>query len=58
MIEPLTNAAVSVGCDGLFVETHEKPEKALSDSASMLPLKRLLPLIKKAARIRDALKSD
>ena len=58
MIEPLTNAAVSVGCDGLFVETHEKPEKALSDSATMLPLKQLLPLLKKAIRIREALKSD
>jgi 2-dehydro-3-deoxyphosphooctonate aldolase (KDO 8-P synthase) len=58
MIEPLTNAAVSVGCDGLFVETHEKPEKALSDSATMLPLNRLLPLLKKAIRIREALKSD
>ncbi len=58
MIEPLTNAAVSVGCDGLFIETHEKPEKALSDSATMLPLKQLLPLLKKAIRIRDALKSE
>jgi len=58
MIEPLTNAAVSVGCDGLFVETHEKPEEALSDSATMLPLDRLLPLLKKAIRIREALKSD
>jgi len=58
MIEPLTNAAVSVGCDGLFIETHEKPEKALSDSATMLPLNRLLPLLKKAIRIREALKSD
>ena len=55
MIEPLTNAAVSVGCDGIFVETHEKPEKALSDSATMLPLNRLLPLIKKATRIREAI---
>lgn len=58
MIEPLTNAAVSVGCDGLFIETHEKPEDALSDSATMLPIDRLLPLLKKAIRIREALKSD
>ncbi len=58
MIEPLTNAAVSVGCDGIFIETHEKPEDALSDSASMLPLSRLLPLLEKAKRIRDALNSD
>lgn len=58
MIGPLTNAAVSVGCDGLFIETHEKPEKALSDSASMLPLQQLLPLIKKATRIREAVSLD
>jgi 2-dehydro-3-deoxyphosphooctonate aldolase (KDO 8-P synthase) len=58
MIEPLTNAAVSVGCDGLFIETHEKPENALSDSATMLPLDRLLPLLKKAIRIREAISVD
>jgi 2-dehydro-3-deoxyphosphooctonate aldolase (KDO 8-P synthase) len=58
MIEPLTNAAVSVGCDGLFIETHEKPEDALSDSATMLPLERLLPLLIKAKRIRDAISVD
>jgi len=58
MIEPLTNAAVSVGCDGLFVETHEKPEEALSDSATMLPLERLLPLLKRAIKIREAISAD
>ncbi len=58
MIGPLTNAAVSVGCDGLFVETHEKPEEALSDSASMLPLKELPNLLNRAVRVRDALKSE
>lgn len=58
MIEPLTNAAVSVGCDGLFIETHEKPETALSDSATMLPLERLLPLLKKAIRIREAIAAE
>jgi 2-dehydro-3-deoxyphosphooctonate aldolase (KDO 8-P synthase) len=58
MIEPLTNAAASVGCDGLFVETHEKPEEGLSDSATMLPLERLLPLLNKAIRIREAISID
>ena len=58
MIEPLTSAAASVGCDGLFVETHEKPEEGLSDSATMLPLERLLPLLKKAIRIREAISID
>ncbi len=55
MIEPLASAAVAVGCDGLFVETHEKPVKALSDSASMLPLRQLVSLIKKAKKIRESL---
>jgi 2-dehydro-3-deoxyphosphooctonate aldolase (KDO 8-P synthase) len=50
MIEPLASAAVAVGCDGLFVETHEKPGKALSDSATMLPLRQLLPLIRRQRR--------
>lgn len=58
MIRPLAMAAVSVGCDGLFIETHEEPEKALSDSASMLPLDSLLSLITKAKRIREALQND
>ncbi len=53
MISPLTSAAVAVGCDGLFIETHEIPGKALSDSASMLPLSKLSPLIKRAIRIRE-----
>ncbi|GJQ57738.1 MAG: 3-deoxy-8-phosphooctulonate synthase [Candidatus Scalindua sp. AMX11] len=57
MILPLTLAAVAAGCDGIFLETHEKPENALSDSASTLPLDLLLPLIKKAKRIRGALRA-
>ncbi|MFQ5963406.1 MAG: 3-deoxy-8-phosphooctulonate synthase [Candidatus Scalinduaceae bacterium] len=55
MIEPLTKAAVAVGCDGLFLEVHECPEKALSDSASMLPLDLLPPLIEKVKKIREVL---
>jgi 2-dehydro-3-deoxyphosphooctonate aldolase (KDO 8-P synthase) len=55
MIGPLASAAVAVGCDGLFVETHEKPGKALSDSATMLPLRQLVPLIKKVKKIRESL---
>ena len=55
MIGPLARAAVAVGCDGLFIETHEKPEDALSDSTSMLPLDLLSPLIEKVLRIREVL---
>ena len=38
MIIPLARAAVATGCDGLFLEVHENPEKALSDAATMLSI--------------------
>ncbi len=37
-IEPLARAAVAVGVDGIFVEVHDAPEKALSDGANALRL--------------------
>ncbi len=37
-IEPLARAAAAVGIDGLFVEVHEAPERALSDGANALRL--------------------
>ncbi|OYW09789.1 MAG: 3-deoxy-8-phosphooctulonate synthase [Acidobacteriia bacterium 12-62-4] len=40
-IEPLARAAVGVGVDGVFVEVHEAPERALSDGANALPLDQL-----------------
>ena len=40
-IEPLARAAVAVGVNGVFVETHDAPEKALSDGANSLRLDRL-----------------
>jgi 2-dehydro-3-deoxyphosphooctonate aldolase (KDO 8-P synthase) len=40
-IAPLARAAVAVGIDGLFVEVHEDPSRALSDGANALPLSEL-----------------
>lgn len=40
-IEPLARAAVAIGVDGIFVEVHEAPERALSDGANALPLDQL-----------------
>ena len=40
-IAPLSRAAVATGVDGLFVEVHEAPERALSDGANALRLDRL-----------------
>ena len=37
-IIPLTKAAVAVGCDGIFIETHPNPQEALSDGSNSLPL--------------------
>jgi 3-deoxy-7-phosphoheptulonate synthase len=38
MVEPLAKAAVAAGADGLMVEVHPNPEKALSDGAQSLTL--------------------
>jgi 2-dehydro-3-deoxyphosphooctonate aldolase (KDO 8-P synthase) len=40
-IEPLARAATALGIDGLFVEVHEAPERALSDGRNALPLDQL-----------------
>jgi 2-dehydro-3-deoxyphosphooctonate aldolase (KDO 8-P synthase) len=47
-IPALSKAAVAIGINGIFFEVHDKPEKAKSDSSSMLTLedfKRLLPIL-------------
>ena len=51
MVAPLARAAVATGCDGLFLEVHETPEKALSDAATMLPLKDLPYLVEQVLEI-------
>ena len=50
-IEPLGRAAAAVGVDGLFLEVHENPAKALSDGSNALPLAELRPLLRKITRI-------
>ncbi len=37
----LARAAMAAGCDGIFLEVHENPARALSDAANQLPLKQL-----------------
>lgn len=55
-LEPLCKAAVAVGIDGIFLEVHPDPEKALSDKATQLPLKDLSKLLEKLLKIREAAK--
>lgn len=53
-IEPLSKAAVAVGINGLFIETHPNPKKALSDASSMLPLNKLESILKRLLSIHLA----
>ncbi len=56
-IIPFIRAAVAVGVNGLFVETHPEPAKALSDAAAMLPLDDMEQLIEEALKMRKAVQS-
>ena len=55
MIETIAKAAIAVGADGLFMETHPVPAQAKSDGANMLALDLLEPLLEKLVRLRRAL---
>jgi 2-dehydro-3-deoxyphosphooctonate aldolase (KDO 8-P synthase) len=55
MVSYLARAAVAAGCDGVFVETHPRPDTAPSDGPNMIPLDELPALIASCSRIRDAL---
>ena len=58
MINPLCNAAMAIGADGLFVETHPTPEKSLSDAATIYPLEQLESLIIRAKRFYDISRNE
>lgn len=52
----LTRAAVGVGIDALFMEVHDKPSVAKSDSATMLPLDELEDVLKQALALDEVVK--
>jgi 2-dehydro-3-deoxyphosphooctonate aldolase (KDO 8-P synthase) len=54
LIETIAKAAIAVGADGLFIETHPDPANAKSDGANMLHLDLLEQLLVKLIRIRKA----
>ena len=54
MIETIAKAAIATGADGLFIETHPDPSRALSDGANMLKLDLLEELLKKLITVRKA----
>jgi len=50
-IEPLARAGVAAGIDGVFLEVHENPSKALSDGTNALPLDRLSGLLSRLTEL-------
>lgn len=55
MIATIAKAGIAVGADGIFIETHPNPAKALSDGANMLHLDKLEDLLKQLVKIRKAI---
>jgi 2-dehydro-3-deoxyphosphooctonate aldolase (KDO 8-P synthase) len=50
-IEPLARAGTAIGADGLFLEVHDNPAKALSDGTNALALEKLQPILERILRI-------
>ena len=53
-VEYLAKAAVAVGVDGLFMETHPDPDHAKSDGPNMVPLQEMKDLLKKLQKVYEA----
>ena len=54
MVGPLARAAVAIGVDGIFLETHPEPARSPSDGANMVALNDMGRLLERLTRIRDA----
>jgi 2-dehydro-3-deoxyphosphooctonate aldolase (KDO 8-P synthase) len=57
MVPHLLRAAVAVGIDGLFLEVHPEPEKAISDAANQVRLSEVEHILRQAQTIESALNS-
>lgn len=55
MVRYLAAAAVAVGCDGIFLETHPSPDESPSDGPNMIPLSQMESLLVSLLKIRDAI---
>jgi 2-dehydro-3-deoxyphosphooctonate aldolase (KDO 8-P synthase) len=54
-VAPLARAAVAVGVDAVFIETHDDPDRAPSDGPAMLPLADLAPLLRQLVALHRTL---
>ncbi len=57
-IAPLTRAAVAAGIDGLFMEIHPEPDKALCDGPNSMPLDSMKAFLHRIMRIRQAVTEE
>jgi 2-dehydro-3-deoxyphosphooctonate aldolase (KDO 8-P synthase) len=57
-VPTLAKAAVAVGADGVFLETHPNPDQAPSDGPNMIPLAELPELLAQLLRLRDAVRNE
>lgn len=55
MIETIAKAAIAVGVDGIFMETHPNPKEAKSDGANMISLNLVSDLMEKLVKIKKAI---
>lgn len=55
-VPPLARAALAAGAQGLFIETHPNPEKAISDGPNQIPVGELEPVIRGCLRIWHAVR--
>jgi 2-dehydro-3-deoxyphosphooctonate aldolase (KDO 8-P synthase) len=57
-VEYLAKAAIAVGVDGLFMETHPDPDHALSDGPNMVPLGEMETLLRRLQRVYEAVQEE
>ena len=55
-VPPLARAALAAGADGLFIETHPDPDRALSDGPNMVPLAELPAVIARCLAVWRAVR--
>ncbi len=56
-VEPLSMAAVSAGCDGIFMEVHEDPDRALCDGPNMISIDKFTLLAEKLNRLGEFIRT-
>lgn len=57
MVEPLARAAMALGAEALFCETHPDPDRSPSDGANMIPLSDIEAMMRRLLAIRQATES-